>query len=142
MQTLTKTREAELGYKKQQDEMEINKAKKLSAIEMEKFENMVKAIGPDTIKAIANAGPQMQVCHSPLLYPIKITSGALESFFIDMSLTIILILHAKFISLYILVCKLHGRPLQNNKYMVYFHFMLEQLSNTLTKHIINFSPFK
>lgn len=61
LQTLTKTREAELGYKKQQDEMEINKAKKLSAIEMEKFENMVKAIGPDTIKAIANAGPQMQV---------------------------------------------------------------------------------
>ena len=41
--------------------MEISKSKQLSGIEIEKFENMVKAIGPDTIKAIANAGPQMQV---------------------------------------------------------------------------------
>ena len=53
--------EAETRNNKVRDEMEINKARQLSAIEIEKFENMVKAIGPDTIKAIANAGPQMQV---------------------------------------------------------------------------------
>ena len=41
--------------------MEINKAKQLAAIDVDKFENMVKAIGPETITAIANAGPQMQV---------------------------------------------------------------------------------
>lgn len=41
--------------------MEINKAKQLAAIDTEKFGNMVEAIGPETIKAIANAGPQMQV---------------------------------------------------------------------------------
>lgn len=55
--------EAEIRNNKVRDEMEINKSKELAAIEIEKFENMVKAIGPETIKAIANAGPQMQVCN-------------------------------------------------------------------------------
>lgn len=41
--------------------MEISKSKQISAIETEKFDSMVKAIGPDTIKAMANAGPEMQV---------------------------------------------------------------------------------
>ena len=53
--------EAEIKNSKIRDEMEINKAKQLASIDIEKFENMVKAIGPETIKAIANAGPQMQV---------------------------------------------------------------------------------
>ena len=58
---MNRTREAELTHTKQQDEMEISKVRQLSAIEIDKFQNSVKAIGPDTIKAIANAGPQMQV---------------------------------------------------------------------------------
>ena len=57
----TKSIEAEIKNEKIRDEMEINKAKQLAVIEVEKFENMVKAIGPETIQAIANAGPQMQV---------------------------------------------------------------------------------
>ena len=61
LERLNRTREADLTHTKQQDEMEISKVRQLSAIEVDKFENSVKAIGPDTIKAIANAGPQMQV---------------------------------------------------------------------------------
>jgi len=32
----------------------------MSAIEVEKFKNMVQAIGADTLKAMANAGPETQ----------------------------------------------------------------------------------
>lgn len=53
--------------------MEINKSKEMAAIEIEKFENMVKAIGPETIKAIANAGPQMQVCNYKILEMLFLT---------------------------------------------------------------------
>merc|ERR1712146_503911 len=35
--------------------------KSLNAIEQEKFKSMVDAIGRDTIKAMAQAGPEMQV---------------------------------------------------------------------------------
>ena len=61
MENANKSRDAEIKYQKEQDEMEINKCKQLAAIETEKFEMMVKSIGPETIKAIASAGPQMQV---------------------------------------------------------------------------------
>lgn len=70
---MNRTREAELTHTKQQDEMEISKVRQLSAIEIDKFENSVKAIGTDTIKAIANAGPQMQVQFQLYLYVIKPT---------------------------------------------------------------------
>ena len=33
----------------------------MAAIETEKFQNMVRAIGSDTLASIANAGPEMQV---------------------------------------------------------------------------------
>ena len=38
--------------------MEIEKAEKLAIAESKKFEEMVKAIGPETIVAMANAGPE------------------------------------------------------------------------------------
>lgn len=41
--------------------MEITKSREVSAIEVEKFKNMVSAIGPDTLRAMASAGPEMQV---------------------------------------------------------------------------------
>lgn len=61
LERTSKVAEAEIKNSKIRDEMEINKAKQLAAIDSEKFGNMVEAIGPETIKAIANAGPQMQV---------------------------------------------------------------------------------
>jgi hypothetical protein len=64
----TKVIEAEIKNNKIRDEMEISKAKQLAGIDTEKFENMVKAIGPETIKAIANAGPQMQVGSRETIY--------------------------------------------------------------------------
>jgi len=33
----------------------------MASIETEKFQNMVRAIGSDTLASIANAGPEMQV---------------------------------------------------------------------------------
>lgn len=61
MDRLTRAREAELKYIKEQNELEIVKARELSDIETGKFKNMVEAIGSDTIATIATAGPEMQV---------------------------------------------------------------------------------
>ena len=59
---LTYAREAETKYVREQNELEITKAREMANIEMEKFNNMVQAIGSDTISAIATSGPEMQVC--------------------------------------------------------------------------------
>lgn len=57
----TKARQqAEIDHRRQLDDLDISKAEKLSSIETSKFANVVKAIGADTIKAIAQAGPEMQ----------------------------------------------------------------------------------
>lgn len=58
---MTQAREAEIRYIEQQNTLELNKLKETSNVEIGKFENMVKAIGADTLKAIAQAGPEMQV---------------------------------------------------------------------------------
>jgi len=52
---------AELTHQRSVIELEIDKAKKIAEIETQKFSDIVKAIGPDTIKAMAEAGPAMQV---------------------------------------------------------------------------------
>ena len=44
-----------------QNELEIEKAKEMGSIEVTKFQNMVTAVGSDTLRAIATAGPEMQV---------------------------------------------------------------------------------
>jgi major vault protein len=57
----TKARQqAEIDHRRQLDELDVSKAEKLSGIETSKFANVVQAIGADTIKAIAQAGPEMQ----------------------------------------------------------------------------------
>ena len=61
LERLTKAREAEMNFIRTQNELEINKSKEMTEIEVTKFDQMVKAIGPDTIRAIAVAGPEMQV---------------------------------------------------------------------------------
>ena len=58
---MTRAREAETKFVREQNELEIAKAKEMSGIETSKFKNMVDSIGSDTIAAIANAGPEMQV---------------------------------------------------------------------------------
>lgn len=53
--------QAESKYVAQQNDMEIGKSKEMVAIEVRKFQDMVGAVGPDTLRAIAVAGPEMQV---------------------------------------------------------------------------------
>lgn len=50
----------EIEHRKAVDALEVDKATKEAEIEAEKFKNIVEAIGPDTIEAIAQAGPEMQ----------------------------------------------------------------------------------
>jgi len=52
--------DAEIGHQKALNELEIEKARDLSAIEAAKFKAIVDAIGSDTIQSIAQAGPEMQ----------------------------------------------------------------------------------
>jgi len=60
---LTRAREAETKYVREQNELEITKAREMASIETEKFNNMVQAIGADTISAIATSGPEMQASY-------------------------------------------------------------------------------
>jgi len=52
--------EVELEHTRAIDELELRKARTLAEIETKKFNDTVESIGPDTIAAIAQAGPQMQ----------------------------------------------------------------------------------
>eukprot|EP01133_Synstelium_polycarpum_P020471 gene20471-24564_t len=50
----------EIEHIKSLNHLEIHKAKENAAIEVSKFSNQVSALGTDTIKSIAQAGPEMQ----------------------------------------------------------------------------------
>eukprot|EP01102_Stenamoeba_stenopodia_P012866 TRINITY_DN409_c0_g1_i1.p1 TRINITY_DN409_c0_g1~~TRINITY_DN409_c0_g1_i1.p1 ORF type:complete len:828 (-),score=268.43 TRINITY_DN409_c0_g1_i1:66-2549(-) len=52
--------EAEIHHKKAVTELELQKAKELAAIEAAKFSEVVDCVGAETIKSIAEAGPEMQ----------------------------------------------------------------------------------
>jgi len=65
---------ADIEHTKALNELEINKSKSLADIETGKFKQIVSAIGADTIKSMAEAGPAMQA---------KLLSGlGLKSFLI------------------------------------------------------------
>jgi len=51
---------AEIKHQTAMVELQLAKAKEMAEIESQKFSNVVKAIGRDTIKKIAQAGPEMQ----------------------------------------------------------------------------------
>jgi major vault protein len=51
---------AEIAYTKRMNELELRKTKELADIEANKLASVMKAIGTDTIVAIAEAGPEMQ----------------------------------------------------------------------------------
>lgn len=61
LERLQAARKAELEYMKAQDAIEMDKSGKMAVMEREKFEAMVKAITPETLLAMAQAGPEMQV---------------------------------------------------------------------------------
>ena len=51
---------AHISHQKKLNDLEIEKARQLNKIETFKFNETVKAIGKETIKDIARAGPDMQ----------------------------------------------------------------------------------
>jgi len=61
LERLTRAREAENKFVREQNELEIEKTKEMATIETQKFRDMVSSIGPDTIASIATSGPEMQV---------------------------------------------------------------------------------
>jgi len=57
----TKERQtADVAHQKALIDLEVAKAKELAQIEAKKFGDIVTAIGPQTIRNIAQAGPEMQ----------------------------------------------------------------------------------
>jgi len=50
----------EIEYQSSLDNLELDRAREMAAIEASKFSQIVGAIGADTIAAIAQAGPEMQ----------------------------------------------------------------------------------
>jgi len=69
--------EAEIAHQKALNALEIERAKNLAAIESSKFKNIVSAIGPDTLREIAQAGPllQQELLKSLGLKSFMITDG-------------------------------------------------------------------
>lgn len=61
LKRVRQAREAELEYIQKQNDLEVKKLQELAKIEEEKFASMVRAIGADTLKSIAVAGPETQV---------------------------------------------------------------------------------
>ncbi|KAL2078799.1 hypothetical protein ACEWY4_026484 [Coilia grayii] len=58
---LGKAREAELSYQADRDRLEVSKREKLAAIEAQRFQQAIQALGSDTLKEMARAGPELQV---------------------------------------------------------------------------------
>jgi major vault protein len=61
LERLGNARESELKFLREQADLDIKRAKEMATIEVDKFKQMVDALGPDTLKAIALAGPELQV---------------------------------------------------------------------------------
>jgi major vault protein len=58
---LTQARNAELAYSKEQNVVEITKQTQITEIEVGKFKKMVDAIGAQTLREMATAGPELQL---------------------------------------------------------------------------------
>jgi major vault protein len=57
---LVKKNSQEIIHTKAQNNLDVSKSRELAAIEAKKFKDIVDAIGAETIKKIAQAGPEMQ----------------------------------------------------------------------------------
>jgi len=53
--------ESEIQHKRSKISLEVKKAQELSEIEATKFKRIIDSIGPQTLKKISRAGPEMQV---------------------------------------------------------------------------------
>jgi len=60
LSTIIAKQDAEIEHTKALNNLEIAKAKELAQIQSKKFKSLVDAIGAETIKSIAEAGPAMQ----------------------------------------------------------------------------------
>jgi len=60
LEQMKRKQEAEIAHQKALNELEINLSRDLADIESAKFGSVVKAIGANTIKSMAEAGPAMQ----------------------------------------------------------------------------------
>lgn len=60
LEELLQRHTSEVNHQKALVDMELDRASRLATIEAEKFAEIVSAIGPETIKSIARAGPEMQ----------------------------------------------------------------------------------
>ena len=60
LEQIKNKQKAEMAHQKELNEIEIKREKDLAEIESEKFQNVVNSLGADTIKSIAQAGPEMQ----------------------------------------------------------------------------------
>lgn len=60
LEELSKSQAEEMDYQQQMSQLVLSKQAKLAEIETTKFNSLVQAIKPETIKAIARAGPEMQ----------------------------------------------------------------------------------
>ncbi|XP_070582519.1 major vault protein-like [Erythrolamprus reginae] len=58
---LSQAREQELRFSKEQADLDVARAEALAAVEVKKFEAVIKSLGASTIRDIAVAGPEMQV---------------------------------------------------------------------------------
>jgi len=59
-QLLAVRRSAEVNNVKEANQLEVSKARAMSEIETTKFKSLVSSITPETIRAMANAGPETQ----------------------------------------------------------------------------------
>ena len=77
LEALKKNQAAEIKYQTDLYVLERDKTKVMSAIEINKFENMVGTLGSDTIRAIGQAGPMTQkMLDNTLGYKNLITTGS------------------------------------------------------------------
>ncbi|XP_050962088.1 major vault protein isoform X2 [Labeo rohita] len=58
---LCKAREQELNYKKEMDQLEVEKQQKLAEIESKRLKQLIESLGTETLKEMARAGPELQV---------------------------------------------------------------------------------
>ncbi|XP_054848676.1 major vault protein [Eublepharis macularius] len=60
LQRLSQAREQELRFSKAQADLDVSRAEALATVEVKKFEAVIKAMGANTIRDIAVAGPEIQ----------------------------------------------------------------------------------
>eukprot|EP00754_Rhynchopus_humris_P044623 Rhum_TRINITY_DN4287_c0_g1::Rhum_TRINITY_DN4287_c0_g1_i1::g.13757::m.13757/K17266/MVP; major vault protein len=60
LKVMKEKNKAQVDHQQQVNNMEVDKAKKISEIESEKFTQIMGAIGSDTVLAMARAGPELQ----------------------------------------------------------------------------------